>query len=232
MLRRALFVSLALVGCSDDANKDASVDIDNGSCGSDLRFTGELLDWDSHTSFCGMKDVKLQIPGGPIDSTAPNGRFDLCLPGADTTTQLMLTLPTAASECTQPPSTYGTPTMMFAIRAVIRGGGFFSGRSITANRLPAFFTQIGQTYDPQKAIVFVHVNGATPRAVSLSAAHGAPWVITGTTWAAGDTAADVVFPNVEVGTGKVKLSIAGGGIGGGDIPVAAGTITNVAVIAN
>lgn len=232
MLRRALFVSLALVGCSDDANKDASVDIDNGACGADVRFTGELLDWDSHTSFCGIKDAMLQVGSGPVDSTAPNGRFDLCLPNANATTPLMVTLPTAASECTHPASTYGTPTMLYAIRAVIRGGGFFSGRTITANRLPAFFTQIGQTYDPTKAIVFVHVHGATPRAISLASAHGAPQVITGTAWAAGDTAADVMFPNVDVGTGKVKLSIAGGGIGEGDVPVTAGGITNVSVIAN
>lgn len=232
MVRRVLLASLALVGCSDDANKDASVDIDNGSCGSDLRFTGEYLDWDSHTSFCGIKDAMLQVSGGPIDSTAPNGRFDLCVPGTATTTELMITQPTGPSGCTQPPSTYPMPTMFYAIRAVIRGGGFFSGRSITANRRPAFFTQIGQTYDPTKAIVFVHVHGATPRAITLANAHGAPQVITGNTWAAGDTAADVMFPNVDVGTGKVKLSIAGGGTGEGDVPIAAGTITNVAVIAN
>lgn len=232
MSRRALLVFIALVGCSDDANKDASVDIDNGSCGDQVRFTGEYVDWDSHTAFCGIKDATLDVAGGATDATAPNGRFDLCLPGANATTLLMITQPTAASQCTQPASTYMVPTVVYASKAVIRGGGFYSARSITMARLPTFFTQIGQTYDAAKAIVVVHVNGATPRAVSLAGDHGAPQTITGTTWAAGDTGTDVVFPNVGVAGGKVKLSIAGGGIGEGDVPVVAGAITNVALIAN
>ncbi len=232
MLRRALLVSLALVGCSDDANKDASVDIDNGSCGDQVRFTGEYVDWDTHTTFCGIKDATLDVTGGATSTTAPNGRFDLCLPGANVNTTLTITQPTVASQCTQPASTYLTPTIIFASKAVIRGGGFFSARSITMSRLPAFFTQIGQTYDPAKAIVVVHVNGAMPRAVTLSGDHGAPQTTTATGWAPGDIGTDVVFPNVAAGTGKAKLSIAGGGIGEGDVPVTAGTITNVAVIAN
>ena len=229
---RALFALLALVGCSDDANKDASVDIDNGSCGDQVRFTGEYVDWDTHAGFCGIKDATLDVTGGATDSTAPNGRFDLCLPGANVSTQLAITQPAAASQCTQPASTYTIPTIIFASKAVIRGGGFFSARSITMARLPTFFTQIGQTYDPAKAIVVVHVNGAAPRALTLSGDHGAPQVVSGATWAPGDTGADVVFPNVAAGTGKAKLSIAGGGLGEGDVPVIAGTITNVALIAN
>ena len=232
MLRRALLAFVALVGCSDDANKDASVDIDNGSCGDQIRFTGEYVDWDDHTAFCGIKDATLDVAGGATSNTAPNGRFDLCLPGANVNTMLTVTQPTAASQCTQPASTYATPTIIYASKAVIKGGGFFSARSITMVRLPTFFTQIGQTYDPAKAIVLVHVNGATPRAVSLAGDHGAPQAVAGTTWAAGDTGTDVVFPNVAVGTGKAKLSIAGGGLGEGDVPVMAGTITNVALIAN
>jgi hypothetical protein len=231
MARRALLVVLVLAGCSDPS-KDASVDIDNGSCGDQVRFTGEYVDWDSHTAFCGIKDATLDVAGGATDSTAPNGRFDLCLPGANATTELAITQPAAASQCTQPAAMYTTPTIIIASKDVIRGGGFFSARSITTTRLPAFFTQIGQTYDPAKAIVVVHVNGATPRAVSLSGTHGAPQAITGTAWAAGDTGTDVMFPNVDVGTGKVKVSIASGGVGEGDVPVRAGTITNVALIAN
>ncbi|MEO7097059.1 MAG: hypothetical protein ABI175_27615 [Polyangiales bacterium] len=232
MLRRALFVTLALVGCSDDANKDASVDIDNGSCGDQVRFTGEYVDWDTHTAFCGIKDATLDVVGGATDTTAPNGRFDLCLPGANVNTTLTITPPTAASQCTSPASTYTTPTTIYASKAVIKGGGFYSARSITMARLPAFFTQIGQTYDPAKAIVVVHVNGATPRAVSLSGTHGAPQVVIGAAWVAGDTGTDVVFPNVDAATGKAKLSVTGGGLGEGDVPVTAGAITNVAVIAN
>ena len=67
---------------------------------------------------------------------------------------------------------------------------------------------------------------------SRDRAASTPSLRSGTTWAAGDTGTDVVFPNVAVGTGKAKLSIAGGGLGEGDVPVMAGTITNVALIAN
>lgn len=229
MLRRALFVALAVVGCSDGASKDASVDIDNGSCGAQLRFTGEYVDWDTHTAFCGIKGATLDVASAP---TAPNGRFDLCLPAANASTTLVITQPAMSSECSHPTSTYTMPTVIYASKAVIKGGGFYSARSITMARLPAFFTQIAETYDPAKAIVVVHVNGATPRAISLVGDHGAPQVIAGASWAAGDTGSDVVFPNVAATTGKVKLSFAGGGIGEGDIPVTAGTITNVAVIAN
>ncbi len=232
MSRRALLGFVVLVGCSDDANRDASVDIDNGSCGDQVRFTGEYVDWDDHTAFCGIKDATLDVAGGATSNTAPNGRFDLCLPGANVNTTLTITQPTAASQCTQPASMYTAPTIIYASKAVIKGGGFFSARSITVARLPTFFTQISQTYDPAKAMVVVHVNGATPRAVSLSGEHGAPQAVTGAAWAAGDTGTDVVFPNVAVGTGKAKLSIAGGGLGEGDVPVSAGTITNVALIAN
>lgn len=229
----ATSVTLVLAACSDDGGKDASVDIDNGSCGDQVRFTGEYIDWDSGTAFCGIKDATLEVEGGgAMDGTAPNGRFDLCLPGANVNTRVNITQPTAASECTQPASTYPMPTILYASKAVIRGGGFFSARSMTVARQTSFFTQIGQPFDAARGQVVVHVNGVTPRAVTLSGDHGAPQVNSGSGWAAGDTGIDVVFPNVAIGSGKAKLSIAGGGLGEGDIPVIAGTITNVALIAN
>ena len=36
----ATSITFVLAACSDDGGKDASVDIDNGSCGDQLRFTG------------------------------------------------------------------------------------------------------------------------------------------------------------------------------------------------
>ncbi len=229
----ATSITLVLAACSDDGGKDASVDIDNGSCGDQVRFTGEYVDWEAQAAFCGIKDAILEVEGGgAMDTTAPNGRFDLCLPGANVNTRINITQPTAASQCSQPASTYALPTFLYANKAVIKGGGFFSARSLTMARQTSFFTLIGQTFDATRAQVVVHVNGVTPRAVTLSGDHGAPWAANGTTWAAGDTGIDVFFPNVAVGSGKAKLSIAGGGLGEGDIPLVAGTITNVALIAN
>ncbi len=229
----ATSITLVLAACSDDGGKDASVDIDNGSCGDQLRFTGEYVDWDAQAGFCGIKGAVVEVEGGgAMDSTAPNGRFDLCLSSANVNTRLNITQPTAASQCTQPASTYTLPTILYVNKTVIKAGGFFSGRSMTMARQTSFFALMGQTFDPTRALVVVHVNGMTPRAVTLSGEHGAPWAINGTTWAAGDTGAYVFFPNVAVGSGKAKLSLAGGGLGEGDIPLVAGTITNVALIAN
>jgi hypothetical protein len=236
MKRRCLVIGItlgsglgSLAACGDDGAKDASVDIDNGSCGDMLRFTGELMDWDSHTMFCGVKDASLEVPGGgAMDSTAPNGRFDLCLPGANKFDRLMVTFDAAASQCTQPPSTYMLPVMVYADHGVIKAGGFYSARAMTMARQMSFFTQIQQTMDPARGHVLVHVNGMKQPKITLSADHGPSQVTTTSGWAAGEMGSDIFFPNVAAG--NTKLTIDGGGTGETEIPVVAGTITNVAVL--
>ena len=235
MLRTALVV-IVLSGCSgcgdDGATVDAAivVDIDNGSCGDQLRFTGEYVDWDTDASFCGIGEATVDEEGdGATDTTAPNGRFDLCIPRTNATTKLLVTQPTANSQCANPSSNYTVPTMLIANRDVILAGGFFSGRAFTTARQASFFQAAGLQFDATKAQVFVHVNG-TPRAVSLAAAHAATQAIVATTWAPGDTGHDVFFPNVDVGSGSTTLTVSGGAIGTGSIPLVAGTITNVSVL--
>lgn len=222
-----------MVACGDDGGggpADAAfvpVDIDNGSCGDTLRFTGEYVDWDSDASFCGINDAVVEVEGGfAMDNTAPNGRFDLCIPNQPVT-KLIVTQPTAQSQCTTPASGYTTPTIMVASRMVILAGGFWSGRSFTTARQASFFQQVGQAFDSNKAHVLVHVDGPA-RPVSIAAAHGPTWAIAGTAWAAGDTGHDVFFPNVDVGTGTTSLTVMNA-YGTGDIPLVAGTITNVSV---
>ena len=239
MTPRCLVVatSVTLVGlapaCGDGGAKDASVDIDNGSCGDQLRYTGEYVDWDVEAAFCGIKDAVLEVDGGgAMDSTAPNGRFDLCLPAANKVTRLDITPAAANSECSRPISNYTLPTIILGNASVIHAGGFTSARSMTVARQASFFTQIGQTFDASRAQVHVHVNGMTPRKVTLASDHGAPQIVSGTAWIPGEVGADIFFPNVAVGTGTTKLTIEGGGVGAGDITVIAGTLTNVAVIAN
>jgi hypothetical protein len=112
---------------------------------------------------------------------------------------------------------------------VILAGGFFSGRAFTVARQTTFFQSVGAPFDATKAQVFVHVNGM-PRAVSIAAAHGTTQAIVATTWGAGDTGHEVFFPNVEVSGGTTMLTVAGGAIGTGSIPLVAGTITNVSVL--
>jgi hypothetical protein len=217
MLFRRVVLPLLLVAsaCSDDGQTpiDAPVappDIDNGTCGAELRFTGEYIDWDQ-TSFCGIFNATVTVPGGASDTTAPNGRFDLCIPDAPTT-RLDITQPTANSQCTQTPSSYTIPTIFIADKAVIEAGAMFSGRAFTVDREMT----LGLT--ATKAQVFVHVDGSA-RTLSLAAAHDDAQMVSGT---------DVFFPNVDVGTGTTTLSATGGTtIGTGSIPLIAGTITNI-----
>lgn len=231
MARALALTVIALAACGDDAATDASViDIDNGSCGDQLRFTGEYVDWDNDRAFCGIGEAVVEVDGGgQMDSTAPNGRFDLCIPRMPTV-KLSVTQPTAMSQCSSPLSTYSVPTILLANRDVILAGGFFSGRAFTVARQTPFYEAAGLTFDATKAQVFVHVNGM-PKPLALAAAHAPAQAIATTMWAAGDTGHDVFFPNVDVGSGTTSLSVASGSVtGGGSIPLVAGTITNVSVI--
>jgi hypothetical protein len=235
MLPRRLAATSALVlaACGGGGSSaDAPPDIDNGSCGDMLRFTGEYVDWDTDAKFCGINMAVLEVQGGgAMDSTNPNGRFDLCIPSTAATTKLDVTQPAGNSECTAVPSGYSIKTLVVANKAVILAGGFQSARAWTTDRQATFFSSIGQTYDSNKAQVHVHVDG-TARAVSLSAAHGATQAIMTTTWAPGDTGHEVFFPNVDVGSGTAMLTVAGGATGTGAIPLVANTITSVTVLAH
>jgi hypothetical protein len=234
-LRFTIAIGILCGACGDDGSLaiDApmTIDIDNGSCGDQIRFTGELVDWDSDTAFCGVNNAQFEVQGGNggMDSTAPNGRFDLCVPDA-ATTLLDITPDAAPSGCTNPPAAYTVGGIAVANKTVIQAGGFFSGRLFTTARQTTLFQAIGQPVDPAKAHVFVHVNG-TPRAVSIAAAHAPTQAVATTTWAPGDTGKDVFFPNVDAGGGSTMLSVTGGAVGAGSIPLAAGKITIVSVIA-
>lgn len=235
--RVVVSVTLLLVTCLGACGDDGAgpvdaapvpVDIDNGSCGDQIRFTGEYVDWDSQTSFCGINEALIEVIGGSMDSTAPNGRFDLCIPDA-AATRLDVTQPTAMSQCTTPPAAYTIPTILHAQKVVIQSGGFFSARAFTAARQASFFTLVGAAFDPTKAQVLVHIDGPA-RTVTLAAAHGTAQTANATGWVPGTAGTDVFFPNVDVGT--TTLSVTGGALGTGSIPVEANKVTNVTVLAN
>jgi len=131
-----------------------------------------------------------------------------------------ITPPTAPSECTT--GSYSVPAIAVANKAVITAGGAWSGRDFVDGR---------ETIDPSKAQVFVHVNG-TPRPVSISAAFASSEAVMTTTWGPGDTGHEVFFRDVDPAGGSTTLSVSGGAVGTGSIPLAADKITEVSVIAN
>src|SRR5438045_371729 len=99
---RLLFL-LAVTGCGGcgggSGSVDAAPDIDNGTCGTMLRFTGEYVDWDNDASFCGLPGTMFIIPGGATQRiTAPNGRLDFCIPD-QATTVMDITPPATIPDC-------------------------------------------------------------------------------------------------------------------------------------
>lgn len=214
-----------------DAPPDMPIDMPPGSCGTGQFFTGEIIDWDSNnTSFCGVFNSSLTVHGqtSPADTSNPNGRFDLCVPRqAQTAVDVMHSA--TASQCVGVTGSYPVRAVLVAEQAVIDANGVFSARAMTQKRQDAMFTQIGQTYTATQAQLVVHVGG-TPRAVAISSAHAATQQFNGTTWAAGDTGSDVLFPNVD--PGSTTVTVAGGAIGATTLVLEAGAYTYLAVIAN
>jgi len=209
-----------------DAAIDAPADVgDAGPCGADLFFTGEMVDFDStDTTFCGIFGAGFTVAGDATrtDTTNPNGRFELCLPASASTVRVDITPPTGPSECTIPKSTYAVPGILIADKAVIEAGVMYSTRSFTVSRAPGF------AYDPTKAQVFVHVEGIQ-RAISISGTGDAAQAWDGAAWAAGTTGINVFFPNVDPTPGTTTVSMAGGALGTGAVPIAAGTFTYVTI---
>jgi hypothetical protein len=220
----------ACSACSDDGGGggvDATpvIDIDNASCGDLLNFTGEVVDADSTAgTFCGVNGAML-AGGNAMASTAPNGRFVMCIPAMGAT-NLTLTPPGTASGCSSTPGTYTLPAIAVANPATIRAGAFWSGRMITMQRMATLVP----AFDAAKAHVMVHVEGQK-RAVAILATHAPALAFNGTAWAAGESGSDVVFPNVDVANGSTMLTVVGGAIGTGPIPLQAGKLTLVTVLA-
>lgn len=193
-----------------------------GGCNG-MRFTGELIDWDSDRSFCGIHNAVFKVAGRADQSvTAPNGRFDLCIPSQ---AQVLVDVvpPNGMSECTSPRGSYGWPVIAVASKAVIDADAQWSGRAFIDGRVVA---------DPAKAQVHVHVRG-TARAVSIGATYAVSEAVADTTWAIGDTGHEVFFRDVDVPAGGMTmLTVAGGAVGAGMIPLVAGKITSITVLTN
>jgi hypothetical protein len=213
----------SLAACGDDGGSHLDAPA------SDVLFTGEVVDWDeTDATFCGVFAAAMQVHGDATrsDTTNPNGRFEIMVP-SDKISQIDITPPSAQSMCAAGIGFYQFPGIAVANPAVIATGKLISMRMIGMTRLAAFLSTAGITLDPAKAIVFAHVDDG-PSPVTVGAAHGQPVAWDGTTWANGTNGVNVVFFNTDVGSGTTSVNLTGiTGVGGGSIPVAAGTITYV-----
>jgi hypothetical protein len=227
---------VACTACSDGSNNPVKKDggpvdtlpVDSGPCPANQFFTGQYVDWDwTDTAACGIFGATFTVHGNSslTDSTAPNGRFQLCLPSA-AKTQVDITAPTAQSECTMPKSGYTMSGLTIADPAVLDAGQLLDYRNFTTNRQAT----LGVALDAAKAQVFVHV-ALTPQPVSISNASAATQYFDGTQWTTtGPLGVDVFFVNVDVGTGTTNVTMTGGAIGAGSIPLVANKITYVTLV--
>jgi hypothetical protein len=214
-MKRLALCALVLAACSDDA--PAIPDGPPDPCAPEMEVTGEYVDWDStEATFKGVMGAKftLQSDSTKTANTAPNGRFIMpCIKAED---GLINVEPMAGSNY--------VPGVVVVDKALIQTGAMLSYRSFTTTRGADF------GFDASKAGVFVHVEG-TPRAVTVAGA-GSPFAFDGTTWAAGNTGKNVYFPGVVPGiTGMATVSMAGTAVGTGSVPVSAGSITYLTILA-
>jgi len=233
--------ALALGACGgDDGAKpvDAPIDTPTGMCGAGAVFTGENINWlSTETSFCGVLGAKWTVRGDAsataTTTTPPNGRFVLCVPRQPQTVVDIIP-PTAASGCGSDRTLYPRRGVAIASDTVIATDGAFSARAMTQGQETAMFTQIGAAYDPAKAQLVVHLDGAL-RAASISANHAQAQQFNGTSWqsypdASTPVGSDLLFPNVD--PGAVQITVAGGATGATAFTLEADRVTYVAVIAN
>jgi hypothetical protein len=208
---------------SPDSPDDATgpIVIDNGHCGDLIRFTGEYVDWDQTGSkFCGIFGARFEArDGSGVSNTAPNGRFDLCVPNQPITL-VEIGQPSQASQCSTTPGSYKLPGLAVASKDVFLAGGAWSGRAFVMDR---------QAVNTAKAQVFVHVHGKA-REVSIGAAYGQAHARSDSGWQPGTMGQDVYFQDVEVSSSETTIS-AMDAVVPAKIPLSAGTMTNVTIVA-
>jgi hypothetical protein len=217
LLALAPLVVVACSACGDDSNAvDAAIDGPPDPCAPKMSFTGEFVTWDSSlTMFMGIPGATFRhrTDTAVSDTTAPNGRFDeMCIPPEDGFVDV----------------TPGSGSLYIGGTVVIEKDVYsllppLTFRSFTEARGADF------GFDAQLAHVYVHVVGGA-RGVESSATAGVQQQFDGTTWTSGNTGTDVYLGNIA--PGMTTLTVTGGSaIGAGTIPLTAGQLTFVTLIA-
>ena len=221
MIRAAVVLSLSpllSLGCTQYRNTpdaitapdavvvDSMPGADATTCGNNVLFTGETVDWDSTLDqFLGVFDAAWTVQSDTSLSvtSAPNGRFLLCVPNAARTV-VTVTPPTATNQ-------YMSALVVAGVNPQSHTVVDASLRLFTAARALSFFSDNGLTFDPTKGQVLVFEAG-DPIALSIDADHDQVLAATdaahaGTfVWSAGSTGTYVLFPNVDLSTGMTTMT--------------------------
>jgi hypothetical protein len=210
-----LLAATLLGACGDDGGSDAGVDGPPDPCAPLMTFTGEYVAWDSGASFMGINVAEFTLRSDPskTDTTAPNGRFEMCIPPAD-----------GFVDITPPAGSNIVGGSVVVEKGVLQFLPVQSYRSFTPTRAAEY------GFSPTQAHVFVHIGGGS-RTVASSVAAGVSKTFDGTAWTDGDTGTDLYLGNLDP-QATTKLTITGGGvIGGTTIPLTAGQFTYVTLLA-
>ena len=220
---------LAACGSSHPAATDAAKPVDAGPDADlvDYNVTARYLDWDSTTSHpCPIVGAKwyADLDVSRVAFTDDTGTFAIRL--ASYLWYLDVEQPADTSACATPSSSYTIGAHALITPAVFYAGGHFVMRSLTDARAASY------SLDPSRGSLYVHVDGA-PRAVSIDSASDPAQAFDGSTWSPGNSGSDVFFPNVDLGTSTMPtVSVEGGAMGTGSVPLVAGTITYMTVVPN
>src|SRR5688572_24235112 len=144
--------------------------------------------------------------------TAPNGRFIMCIPIAD---GLVTVEPMTGSDY--------LPGTIVVKKDIVAFDYMLSYRGLKMARSAAF------AFDAAKGHLFVNVQNGM-RGVSSSPAAGATHVFDGATWATGTSGSNLFLANVTGTSASVSAS-GGSVIGAGSVPLTAGAITYVTLVA-
>lgn len=215
----------------DAAPPDASIDSGPDAferCPGAMLFSGDYLDWDSSDAmFKGVFDATVtNIATSATAQTAPNGRWELCVPAA------------TAINATITQADY-LPVRYTAAADVIAAGAV-STRGLEPARADTLFGTVGLTRDAADAQVLIEVRSHP----SLSPVVGATVALTGATpdgtyavdtaWALQvetmtGAAGYMFFANVPVGGGSTGISVTPPVgttcVGPAQIPLVAGEIS-------
>jgi hypothetical protein len=208
----------ALVACgggNGDAPKDAAGP--DTLCGANDAFTGETIDFDANAQvFCGVFKATVSISATTsqaTDITNPNGRFNLCMPHQQTV--VAITPPTDPSQCVTGSPTYSKSGVLVLAPEVIAANALASVRLISNDRVSTMYDAKTMAYNASAAQVVVHLTGPAHPVTISTPDHAPTQQFDGTAWAAAPsvgatTGTEILFPNVDMGTGTVMISVDGG----------------------
>lgn len=221
---------LSFGACSDDTGGDidaspdaidAAVDaIDaGGPCPGELYFTGGYLEWDSTGGIPGVNASTWTVRGQPTrtDTSAPNGRVELCLQTTGVST-------IDVTEASHVAGIYVADPAVFQ-----QAGSLFQVKGITTTRAGTFYTDLGLTFNQAAGHVLVEkVGTAIPLTLGAGGTAYASDGISDNTWTAGNTGGFVLFANVPIAA-TTTLTSTSSFTGPASLPLEAGKLTLVTI---